>query len=247
MARETIDHKIFERILKKNKENLKEQAIRDGVSRVHKKYRGITLNAAAHLFAEKHKVAIWRYLKDKDIESLKHVPQSVQAIQGSKKFPKQPTKPKYLPESKFSNEAFRNEKVYPYVYILENSLRNLILEKFEKEGNWWNNKAFVSNDIQEYAEKVKKAESKYSWMPKRAKHPIYYVGLEQLFKIITKNWQKYFKDVFTDFGDLRTWGRETVPIRHLIAHNIPTRKIDEENIRIKTDYILNCIKNSKKG
>lgn len=248
LTREIINRKIFEKIVKKNKNNLKEQAIRGAISYIHRKQTGITVNAAAYLFAKKHNVSVWRYLKDRDIQSLKSTLQTVNASQTRNGFSQHDIKKsKYLPESEFSSEASKNANVYPYVYILENSLRKLILEKFDKQDNWWADKVLVSNDIRSYAEKVKGAESKYPWMPKRAKHPIYYIGLEQLFKIIIRNWGKYFKNVFSDLGDLRTWGRESVPIRHLIAHNIATRKLDKDNIKIKTDYVLNCIKNSRKN
>lgn len=247
MIKEKVRERIFDKINNSLKGKMQEQSIRNAISGIHKKFKGVTINAAAHLFAEKYGVNVWCYLEEKDIESLRHLPQEI--------FPRTTQKPtsmkkmkkvKFISESSFLKDATKNSEIYPYVYVLENELRNLIFKKFEKITDWWEDKKLISDEVREYAEKVKKAESKYKWLPERANHPLFYIGLEQLFKIIERNWDPYFKNVFNDSGNLRTWGMESVPIRHLIAHTIPTREIDKMNIKIKTNYILNCIKNTSK-
>lgn len=138
----------------------------------------------------------------------------------------------------FEDAASNNAKIYLYLYILENSLRKVILDNFKDKTDWWKNKKIVHPDIQNYAIAIQKAESKYIWMPVRGDHPIYYVGLWELFKIIEINW-KDFKNIFNNLEDLRTWMKEMVSIRHLVAHNVKTRKVDFDNVKIRTTHI--CI------
>jgi len=127
--------------------------------------------------------------------------------------------------------------------VLENSLRNLILEKFKNEKDWWNNKKFVKDEVRDYAKKIQEAEKKHKWLGKgRGDHPIYYVGLDHLLNIIERNFNPHFKDVF-DLGNIRTWINESVPIRNLVAHNIRTQKEERDNIKIRAKYICNLIEN----
>jgi len=138
-------------------------------------------------------------------------------------------------------EAEQNREIYPYVYILENSLRNLIQNKFKNVPNWWSNTKIVKQDIQEYAKKIQDVEKKHKWIGKRGNHLIYYVGLEHLYKIIEMNYNPYFKGMF-DLSNIKTWINECVPIRNLVAHNIVTQKTERDNIKIRTTYICNSIK-----
>lgn len=144
-------------------------------------------------------------------------------------------------DQKLVQEAEKNMEIYPYVYVLENSLRKLILEKFANMNNWWQDKKIVKPDIQDYAQKIQNAEKKHKWVEKRGNHPIYYVGLEHLYKIIEVNFNPHFKGMF-DISNLRTWVNECVPIRNLVAHNIPTQKTERDNIKIRTNYICRSVK-----
>jgi len=126
-------------------------------------------------------------------------------------------------------EAYTNASIYSHVFLLENKLRGIILKIFKSDNNWWANTKIVSKDIQEYAQRIQKAEEKYKWIDARGDHPIYYVNLEHLLKIIEKNWN-IFKKIFNDQGHLRTWIAECVPVRNLIAHNIRTKKPERDDL-----------------
>ncbi len=147
-------------------------------------------------------------------------------------------------QNPLEKEAYTNASIYPYVFLLENKLRRLILKKFESDNNWWNNTRIVKKDIQEYAERIQKAEKKYKWIDARGNHPIYYVNLEHLFKIIEKNWSK-FKNIFSDLGHLRTWIAECVPVRNLIAHNIKTKKPERDDVIKSSRKICKLIDKNK--
>ena len=220
------------------------QVVRVSISKIKQENPGITSNAAAYLFAKKNKVSIFRYLSDEDKQSLSHAQfvsnQSQSKSKKNKKIQSKSIIGNSIYDPKLIREANANAEIYPYVYILENSLRNLILQKFNSFNAWWLNKNIVKTDIQEYAKKIQDAERKYKWIGKRGDHPIYYVGLEHLYKIIEMNFNPHFRDIF-DLQNLRTWINECVSIRNLVAHNVRTEKTERDNIKIRTKYICNSI------
>lgn len=249
MAR--MDSSLFQRIAKHPKISSKfanDQVVRVLISKIGQENPGITLNAAAYLFAKKHGVSVFRQLSGGDKTSLNHAKQSTTSSSSSKTRKTSQIKSKNIIgnssyDPKLVKEANANTEIYPYVYILENSLRNLILDKFCTLKNWWTDKRIVKQDIQDYAKNIENAEKKHKWVGKRGDHPIYYVGLEHLYKIIEMNFNPYFKDIF-DINNLRTWINECVSIRNLVAHNVRTQKSERDNIKIRTKYICNSIKNS---
>jgi len=243
-----ISKKIFERVAHHQKISSKyanEQVIRVLISKIRTSNPALTPDAAAHVFAKKHKVSIFRNLNDDDKKSLINfnydAPLPTNSVLGKPLPPKRKRPLTLSYDQKLVNESEKNREIYPYVYILENSLRNLIFDKFKNESNWWANTSIVKKDIQDYATRIENAEKNHKWVGKRGNHPIYYVGLEHLEKIIDMNFNPHFKGMF-DLQKMKTWIDECIPIRNLIAHNIPVKKEEQDNIKIRTKYILNSIK-----
>lgn len=244
MSRECLNPKIFKYLETNPKVDITPQAIRNAISKIRSDHIGVTLNAAAAIFAEKKGFKITRYLAEKDRQSLQNVKVEIEPKIQKPKSRKIKVKKVELSFGKqFINEANKNAGLYPYIYILENSLRKLILDTFNADTNWWENK--VPTKTKRNAEYIKEAEKKHDWLSKRANHPIYYVGLEDLFKIISKNYTKHFKRIFTDQGNLRTWINECIPIRNLLAHNIRIKQEEKHNLIIRTKYICTLIEKNK--
>ncbi len=228
---------------------MQRQSIKNAISRIHKKNPRITLNAAAQVFAEKKGFSIFRSLSAADKESLGYVTLT----------PTRPTPPhgrspgsrkrEIQPDfaSPFIKEANDNTEPYAYIYLLENGLRKVILDKLGPTQEWWSEEKRVPKDVQDYAARIQEAEKKYPWVSSRGAHPIYYVGLHELFRIIESSWRLTFRDVFGNLEDLRTWLRESIPIRNLIAHNVRTRPLDRQNIKIRTDSICRLIQRWDEG
>lgn len=238
-----LDNKLFKFIQNHKNVNITTQAIRNEISKTRHQNPGITLNAAAAIFANKKGFKVMRYLNTEDRKSLQNIPISNTKTSISKSTPKIKKKainPSY--GTAFITGANENAEVYPYVYILENSLRKLILDTYQSDPKWWETRA--PKAVKDHADYIKKAEKKHDWLPNRGNHPIYYVGLEALFKIISKNYNPSFKKVFTDQGNLRTWINECLPIRNLLAHNIRIKKEERDNLKIRTKYICTLIENN---
>ena len=143
----------------------------------------------------------------------------------------------------FINDANENARIYPYVFILENSLRKLISDTFSSDQQWWQTKA--TTDAKNNAIRIQLAEKKHDWLPQRGNHPVYYVGLDDLLGIIVKNYPD-FKHIFKDQGNLRTWINEVVPIRNLLAHNVKVNKEEQQNLMIKAKYICTLIESNRR-
>ncbi|MGI0072607.1 MAG: hypothetical protein ACREA3_02200 [Nitrosotalea sp.] len=243
-----IDKKIFDKIAKHSKISPKyanAQTIRVLISNIRTQNAGLTPNASAHIFAKKHGVSVFRHLSDDDKKSLKNYNSPPSPSSHSKpntEYPRTRKRKLQLPfDQKLVQEAEKNMDIYPYVYILENSIRKLILDKFANKNNWWTDSKIVKQDIQDYAQKIQDAEKKHKWVGKRGAHPIYYIGLDHLYKIIEMNYNPHFKNLF-EISNLKTWINECVPIRNLLAHNVPTQQSERDNIKIRTKYICNSIK-----
>ena len=93
--------------------------------------------------------------------------------------------------------------VYYKFYLIENSLRKLIIKVLKKHygENWWDDPNVVVPNIQNTAKNNKEDEKKKGvpWHGRRGKnvHQIYYIHFGQLGEIISKNWRK-FKDIIDE-------------------------------------------------
>jgi len=221
-------------------------SLRVAISRERSRNPGVTLNAAAFLYAKKKTFSVLRYLDDEDRRSLQFA-KTKEVVEKPRHRARQVKHRISEPSfgSVYVKDAIANARVYPYFYILENSLRDIILEEFKTVGNWWSNTSYVRKDIPEYAQRIQNAERNYPWVKKRGNHPIYYVGLEELHRIITKNWTR-FERIFKDQGNLRTWFNELIPVRHLVAHNIKASREERKNIEIRAKFICTLIENAEK-
>lgn len=233
-----------------NLKGIAEQTLRTAIYRIRKNNPGVTMNAAAYEYAKKREISVFRYLSPEDKASLRFLRNEQNEPQAavSKAVRRRAVSPPNLDfQTAFEGEAYSNAQSYPYVYILENSLRDVITKKFSAIAKWWENPKFVSSDIQDYAKRIQLAESKYGWLKERGDQPIYYVGLFELFKIIERNWNPMFKDVFPDLGLLSAWVKECVPIRNQIAHNVKIRPQERDNLKLRTDYTCRLIERWQKS
>ena len=241
-----LDKKILTDLVNNPKIKASKGSIQSIISRIRANNPGLTINAAASIYAKRKGVTIMRRLSPEDRQSL-------QAIQQTPQIPIQKKsnikiKVKHITHSfdnQFIKDAYQNADIYPYAYILENSLRNLILNTFNSEKDWWDTKA--TKDAKNHAKMIQEAEKEHDWLLKRGNHPIYYIGLNDLFGIISRNYPIHFKKIFKDLNMLKTWINECVPIRNLLAHNVKINKDERDNLRIRTKYICRQIKNNSKG
>lgn len=245
MTRDVLAERILRKILSHPRlRGMNPQSVRNAISKIHRdpSNYGVTMNAAAQEYARTKGFSVYKSLSPEDKKSLQFLKSGTPAVPTrEREFRRRKVDVKPSFGSLFVREANDNASTYFYVYILENELRGIIFDKLGRSQTWWTDEAKVSKEIQEYSARIEEAEKKYPWLKKRGDHPVYYVGLYELFKIIEKNW-KIFRDVFRDLELLRAWIKESVPIRNLIAHNVNTRPQERQNIKIRTDYIVTLVR-----
>lgn len=130
-----------------------------------------------------------------------------------------------------ANEAkMMAEKVYPTVYVFENSVRDLIerVLKAQFGDDWWT-KA-VPGKVQTTARDHKEAEKKDLWHSQRGGREIDYVFLNDLWAIIKHQW-KHFKDLFPS----QPWAESLITSdmnvsRRVLAHMTPLDADDVKNL-----------------
>jgi len=138
--RKEID-RLDPRILKYLERKTQEKGIRVRISEIRKKNPALTLNAAAHVWAQKKGLSVTRYLSEKDRESLKSVKLEPIPIKIRKQRKRLITIAKYETKDKLL-EAHIDEINKTYTYgcytacfvlcrkVLENLLFNILKKKY---------------------------------------------------------------------------------------------------------------------
>ena len=133
-----------------------------------------------------------------------------------------------------ANEAkVMAERVYPLLYVFENSVRDLIeLVLRAKYGDDWWTKA-VPAKVQETAQEVKEQEKRDTYHGKRGRRDIDYLLLTQLWKIINHKW----KDFEPFFPPGKHWVQSMIEndmnvSRRPIAHMNPLEDDDIKSVEV---------------
>jgi hypothetical protein len=131
-------------------------------------------------------------------------------------------------------------EAYTILHLLENQLRNFIMEKLEEKyaGDWW--EKAVSQKIRDSCADRKKKELDSPWHDVEKNHMIFYTTFEELHGIIQKNWnvfQPFFKDQNAAIGRLT----ELEIPRNTIAHNRVLQETELERLRLFSRDIFKCI------
>lgn len=141
--------------------------------------------------------------------------------------------PKNLSET-IVKEAIEMSRVYPYLYLVENSIRSFIREVMDKiDPNWWDTS--VNKSIQRDVEDRMKREIKNRYHGKRGVHPIQYVDFDHLRTIISRN-REHFEEHLPENSIqwLTQRLKELKETRNILAHNNPLTENDIR--RVKTYY-----------
>jgi len=163
------------------------------------------------------KVEISRVIKIKDINIVS----------------KDPHTPKNL-----LSDAREMSEYYVLLYVLENTLRNLIRHVFKNEPNWWKSK--VNQRIQT---DVKAVMDKEKYYENSRADELEYTHLDYLKQIIANNWNSFLLEL--NEGNKTNFQREVekfIPSRHAVAHTTKLQGLDAERCRYRFDEIMKMIK-----
>jgi hypothetical protein len=121
------------------------------------------------------------------------------------------------------------EKIYPALYIFENSVRDIIERVLSAEfgDEWWTK---VPPKIRQKAEELKAGEQTDPWHGRRGSRKLDYLLLSQLWDIIKHHWPR-FAPLFPDQAWVQTIiTRDMNVSRRVIAHMNPLSADDISNV-----------------
>lgn len=134
--------------------------------------------------------------------------------------------------------SLQMQRVFRILYVLENIVRQFIMNRFQEEDgdDWFDKRA--SGDMKTKLAKRKDDEEKNGWHTGRNKHPIFYMDFGDLSKLITQHWA-----LFTDLLPSQVWVQsrldEAERTRNVIAHT--NLLASEESSRLEM-YLRDWIK-----
>lgn len=141
---------------------------------------------------------------------------------------------------KFINDGRKiGAEVYPLLFTLENSIRQLIRAKLAADKNWWEEKC--PDKVKKSVSYLMNKEQLFTFRTKRGNDQLDYANFEHLSLIIDFN-KDVFKDVIYDFEWFRVWMSEIYLVRNNIAHCVPISKDDRERISIFHKAWANMLK-----
>lgn len=123
------------------------------------------------------------------------------------------------------------EEVYPLLYVLENSVREMVVRVMQSSygPDWWEEK--VSTPIRGEVQKRKLKEDQNPWHGRRGAHPIHYTDLEHLGRIVQNNWE-VFKAILPSPQWLTQRLEEIGHSRNPVAHMNPIKRDDLQRIKV---------------
>lgn len=115
-------------------------------------------------------------------------------------------------------------EIYPRLFILETSIRNLITQGLSKqESDWWDK--YVPSRIRNNVARTMKREKRYPYRESRGNHPLSYANFSDLKAIIIAN-KPNFEDVILDFEWFVVRMDEIYMVRNNLTHCVPLSKDD---------------------
>jgi hypothetical protein len=137
-------------------------------------------------------------------------------------------------------EAREMAAIYPILYVLENSIRELVRRVMAaKYGDDWWNTALMAGKVKQlkHNSDVRRAkEDQMRWHQRRGAHPIDYVDLSDLGDIVIAKHEDFFPTVL---GDTRHWFeqfmRELEPSRNVLCHMNPLDSTNVRDVQLKAE------------
>lgn len=131
-------------------------------------------------------------------------------------------------QQKRISEAKEMAVIYPFIYILENSIREVIDRVMTSRygDNWWDSEA--PKGLRETVASRMADEKKNSWHQRRGDRPIDYLDLDQLPALMRKIDTEVVPDIIPSLEWFTQFVEEVYKSRCVICHMNP---LDEDNIQ----------------
>lgn len=140
-----------------------------------------------------------------------------------------------LPSAKL-NEAKEMAAIFPILYVLENSIRDLIMRVMcDKYGaDWWDTQLTSGNANQvrqKAAGRMSSQEKMHFWHQRRGSHPIDYVDLPDLGILILAKQNDFVPNIIPNREWFLHMMRELEPSRNVVCHMNPLEKGNVDDVK----------------
>jgi hypothetical protein len=218
---------------------ISKQALSQRARRVKDAYGPMTTDEAVYILAHLEGIDLSRYLPLAIVDRVRAlVPrQAISSLSGPPKLSSKKVerkKPKHrhfyplIPNAEVRVADNLGKDVYPQVFVLENSIRNLIIDRLSKiDRNWWDK--FAPQDVRDTVARTIIKEKRYPYRDARGRHPIFYSNFADLKKIIVAN-QATFSDAIIDIEWFKAKMDEVYMARNGLAHCISLSRDDISRI-----------------
>lgn len=229
------------------------QALSQRVQKL-KRQHPITTEDATYIIAQREGIVLTKYL-DKD--AVNHVGSIMQQIgqitqdtarraslarkgkrESEKKqvviaFPRELTLTDPILGNKRTSEAKDMAAVYPLLYVLENSIREVIHRFMTNRygSKWWHSKA--PRALRETVSNRMSDEEKNSWHQRRGARPVDYLDLKQLPTLMRQMEEEMVPGVIPSIEWFTQLVDEVYKSRCVVCHMNPLDKINAQSVRIK--------------
>lgn len=137
-----------------------------------------------------------------------------------------------LPQNKLK-EASEMAKVFPKLYVLENSIREFIkicMTNLYGE-KWWDTQ--VSRELRNGVSKKMGKDKKDSWHQRRGSHPIDYLDMIELPRLISKIQRFVVPDIIPTFEWFKQLVEEVYKSRCVVCHMNPLEENSIKSVEVK--------------
>jgi len=221
---------------------------------------------AAHLIAHQAGLRIDQYLMPEQVAHIRslHIASSGTAPAAGKPEQKRtsssngPRELRFPGEFKVANplldatklgEAHAMARIYPVLYVLENSIRELIKRVIRARhgDDWWNTRLTSGKlkKVHQTAAGRMQSEKKNTWHQKRGAHPIDYVDLAELRDIICGHQDCFVPNIFPDLPWFEHFMKELYPSRNVVCHMNPLTDDNVKDVQLKLKKWENVVKSAE--
>lgn len=244
--------------------NCSPQALSQRVKKI-KKENPMTTEEATYVIAHNEGILIDKYLDKDMVSNIRRIVQQVTyptpIVPSSKRKPEKKVVSgmeqrviKIAKEFKVSDPILQDKKIkeakemaaiYPLLYILENSIRDVIDKVMtSKYGNkWWN--SYAPRGLRETVERRMIDEKRHSWHQRRGVRPIDYLDLYQLPALIRKIEKDIVPNIIPSYEWLNQLIEEVYKSRCVICHMNPLDKDSIDSVKLRFKQWQKQIKNKK--
>jgi hypothetical protein len=233
-----VDPRVRKLLL--NRLGVTPQALSQRAQKIKTKYGPLSTEEATYVIAHQQGIDLTRFLPIDVIDRVRSlIPRELPKIAEvariqrvkKKKTKKSATSYPLVPDILIKKGVAIGNESFPQMFVLENSIRNLIIQKLASAygKDWWL-KARIKG-IRDNVEKTIDKEKKYPHREKRGLHPIYYSNFADLKQIIL-NERNHFADVILDPQWFEVEMDQVYMARNSLAHSVAISEDDKSRIRL---------------